>query len=150
MHFRTAKKLDKAKKDADDAVKNKYALPEELALVADDSSMKVEAKEAFSQGRLEHRADADAKRRRLAAELGSLGAVSRPSSSLSSQSRLLLPNRPKSFAGKNRSSTAEAAGASFSLRSRLIQNTARHSDPFLKRDQFKALDAKALGVNLKR
>ncbi|EJD06619.1 DUF572-domain-containing protein [Fomitiporia mediterranea MF3/22] len=152
--FRAEKKLDKARRDADDAVKGKYALPESLTLVADDDTARAEAREAFAVGRSEQRADRDAKRRRLDAEVGPLGSIVSASgaSGSQSQSRTTLPDRTNRLSVKARPSTESAAEASFSLRNRLLQNTARHSDPFLRQSssRTKPPDAKSLGVNLKR
>ncbi|KAI5117156.1 hypothetical protein M0805_009498 [Coniferiporia weirii] len=145
--FRAEKKLDKARKDADDAVKDKYALPESLALVADDDdSVKEEAKEAFARGSIQ-RADEDARRRRLMAEFRPLDPVlPLPGSRAQGSSRKRTSQAPI----RARPSTEAAAGASFSLRSRLLQSTARYSDPFLKQSRTKPLSAKMLGVNVRK
>lgn len=145
-HFRIAKKVDKAKKDADDAVKNRYALPEELALVADDDAIKEEAREAFSKARQEHLTDERARQRRVNAELGSLNQLPKGSGPVRTPGNKRLG---KSVMG-SRSSTQAAAGASFSLRSRLLQSNVRSSDPFLKQNKSKPPDAKALGINVKK
>ena len=47
-YFRSEKKVEKTRKDVDDEMKNKYALPESVALVADDDTAKAEAREAFA------------------------------------------------------------------------------------------------------
>jgi len=142
-HFRVAKKLDKARKDADDAVKDKYALPESLALVADDDAIKEEARDAFVRAKKERSADEMAKQRRLTAEVGLLEQGLGPVRS-SLQGRLSRPVRG------SRSATVAAAGASSSLRSRLLQSSVRSSDPFLKQDKSRPPDAKALGINVKK
>ena len=141
-YFRSERKLDKARRDADDAVKGKYALPDTLSLVADDDSVKAEAKEAFAAGKSKRRADEEAKRRRDEAEIGSLRCIAAASGFTSgSHHRASV---------KRKVSTESAASASFSLRNRLLQNTSRQADPFLKQSRVKPPDAKSLGVNAKR
>lgn len=141
-HFRIVKKLDKARKDADDSVRNKYALPEEFALVADDDAMKEEAREAFGKARRDYQADESARRRRMIAEVGTIRESGPMRSSLS--------GRPGKSAASIRTATASAAGASYSLRNRLLQNNVRKSDPFMRQDRSKPPDAKTLGINVKR
>ena len=54
--FRTEKKLDAAKRAADDQLKGRYGLPETLQLAAEDNESKNEARQQWEKGRREHEA----------------------------------------------------------------------------------------------
>lgn len=120
------KKIEKAQKAADDEVKGRYALPETLKLIREDEDSKAEAKGEWNKERQKYLALENAQKRQLQAEIGSLQIT--PSSSKGAPSgerrRRILP-------ASTISSTSSAAGAVMSLRSRLLQNTIRQSDPFL-------------------
>ena len=49
--FREQKKLDKAREEADEALKSNYGLPEELALSKEDDESRSKAKEEWKQAR---------------------------------------------------------------------------------------------------
>jgi len=141
--FREEKKVEKRKRAEDDAVKGRYALPEDLTLVPDDDSIRDEARDEFAKARRDFLADEDAKRRRLVAESGP------PifNKGLPGSAGL------RGLTGRSRTSNAGSLGeikALSSLRSKLLLSTSKRSDPFLQQSRSKPPDAKALGVNLKR
>ena len=144
--FREEKKVEKRKRDADDAVKSRYALPEDLALVPDDDSIREEARGEFSRARLEHHADEDAKRRRTAAVLGQMTLGKSHSGSTG------VRNGTKQSSSQVTLTSERARPELSSLRSKLLQNTTRRSDPFLRetRPITKPSGARALGITLKR
>lgn len=141
--FREEKKVEKRKRDADDAVKGRYALPEDLTLVPDDESIRDEARDEFAKARREYLADEDAKRRRLVAESGPPIITKGLSGSAGLRG---LTGRSKI---SNAGSSNEMKTLS-SLRSKLLLSTSKRSDPFLQQSRSKPPGAKALGVNLKR
>lgn len=140
--FREEKKVEKRKRDADDAVKGRYALPEDLTLVPDDESIRDEARDEFAKARREYLADEDAKRRRLVAESGPPIITK----GLSGSAGL------RGLTGRSKISNAGSSNEmkTSSLRSKLLLSTSKRSDPFLQQSRSKPPDAKALGVNLKR
>lgn len=107
--FREEKKVEKAKKQADDKIKDRYGLPETLSLIEDDAKAAEDAKEQFARGRRELELRETSKRRKLAIEITTI-----PSSS----SRRPAAKRPP------------AANPITSLRARVLENTARQSNPF--------------------
>lgn len=113
--FREEKKIDKEKKNADDSIKGRYGLPETLSLVADDEKVVSEAKEKWEMGRREIELREGAKRRKLAVEITSI-----PSSRISAR---LSSKSPKP-------ARASATNPVASLRARILENTARQSNPF--------------------
>lgn len=115
--FRAEKKVDKEKKVADDQIKGKYGLPETLRLVEDDADSRSEAREEWEKGRRQLEVQESAKRRRLALETTVI-----PTPSTSGLSRLKSPSSSRS----SKSSNSVAA----SLRARILENSARKSDPF--------------------
>ncbi|PAV16536.1 hypothetical protein PNOK_0815600 [Pyrrhoderma noxium] len=150
-YFRSEKKLDAARKEADDIVKDKYALPESLQLETENESTKAEARQAFILGKNEQRANDESRQRRLEeAETGSIGPSLFSKRTFDQGWRESLVQRHKRNFDRNKSTIDVAGGASSSLRSRLLQNTARNSDPFLKQGRTKPPDAKLLGVAVKR
>ena len=54
--FRAEKKIDVAKRAADDQLKGRYGLPETLQLAAEDDESKNEARQQWKKGRREHEA----------------------------------------------------------------------------------------------
>ncbi|KAJ6607364.1 DUF572-domain-containing protein [Mycena sp. CBHHK59/15] len=106
--FREEKKVEKIKKQADDSIKDRYGLPESLSLIEDDAKAAEEAKEQWVQGRQELQLRESTKRRKLAVEITTI-----PSSSSSSRRKRPTPPNPIS-----------------SLRDRILENTARQSNPF--------------------
>ncbi|KDQ57254.1 hypothetical protein JAAARDRAFT_35881 [Jaapia argillacea MUCL 33604] len=108
--FREEKKVEKGLQELDDSLKGKYGLPEELKLIRDDEGSKKEAKEEWEKGRRILR-EQSAKRRRIGVEIGSIP------SSVASTSR---------HASKT-NSKASGSTALASLRTRILENTARHA-----------------------
>ncbi|KAJ6544833.1 DUF572-domain-containing protein [Mycena vulgaris] len=107
--FREEKKVEKAKKQADDKIKDRYGLPETLSLIEDDAKAAEDAKEQWARGRRELELRESTKRRKLAVEITTI-----PSASSSQRPAKRLP----------------AANPIASLRTRVLQNTARQSNPF--------------------
>ena len=105
--FRENKKTELAQTAADDQVKGRYGLPEELKLTAETEQLKQEAKEEWERARKEFAAR-ESKRPRLDSH-------PRPSSSLSSRST-----------GASGSGSSNAADL---LRARILANTARRKPP---------------------
>ncbi|KAI1797467.1 CWC16 protein [Ganoderma leucocontextum] len=117
--FREQKKLDKAREDADEAIKSSYGLPEALALSKEDDKSILKAKEEWEQGRQAFEARESSKRRRLGAEVVSV--MPRISSS-------------HAFSGNGQSShhasgsgikTTNTSDPVSSLRAKILGNTAR-------------------------
>jgi coiled-coil domain-containing protein 130 len=81
--FREQKKVDQKRKAAEDALKEKYALPRDLELVAEDD-VREEAKQSWKQGRKEWE-ERKAKKLRLEPSSGSLGLTSSRKASTSSR-----------------------------------------------------------------
>ncbi len=123
-YFREDKKIEQKQKAIDDQVRGKYALPEDLQLLADNEQTKLEAKEQWTKSREDFITSDEAKKRRYIAEFGPL----RPSVASAPSS---LRNRTRRSGLSSLPSTASAAGAKSSLQTRLLQNSARHSDPFI-------------------
>jgi coiled-coil domain-containing protein 130 len=117
--FREGKKVEEQKKAVDDQIKGRYGLPETLDLVEDDDGAVAEAKEEWANGRQQLRLRESNKRRKLAVEITSIPA-STASSSLQ-RSRLTVPSTPRQITPNNPIT---------SLRARILENTARHSNPF--------------------
>lgn len=63
--FRAEKKVDAAKRVADDQLKGRYGLPETLQLAAEDDESKNTAREQWERGRREHEARTSIRRARL-------------------------------------------------------------------------------------
>lgn len=63
--FRAEKKVDAAKRAADDQLKGRYGLPETLQLAAEDDESKNSAREQWERGRREHEARTSIRRARL-------------------------------------------------------------------------------------
>lgn len=114
--FREEKKIEKQKRDADDQIKGKYALPETLGLVPDDDDAKDEARQAWEQGRRELELRERSKRRRLAIDVTSIPAVA--------------PSREQRKLAASSSKRSQPHNTVTSLRARILENTARQSDPF--------------------
>jgi coiled-coil domain-containing protein 130 len=118
--FRTEKKADKEKQAVDNQLKNRYGLPETLHLVQDDDGAKSEAKLEWEKGRRELERRDNAKRRRLSLDASVL---SMSSSSIISRSQ---PGSSSSSQSRRRPSNTVTT----SLRARILENTARQSNPF--------------------
>lgn len=146
--FRITKKLDKEKKEADDAVKNKYALPDELALVADDELIKEEAHEAFTLAKKERVLEESAAQRRIAVETGLASAIMRTSGPIRTAKSTRIDRGVKT--GGPSVITSSRSGTLSSLRNRLLQTSHRKSDPFIGQNKSKPPDAKALGIITKK
>ncbi|KAG8213209.1 CWC16 protein [Butyriboletus roseoflavus] len=63
--FRAEKKIDAAKRAADDQLKGRYGLPETLQLAAEDDESKNAAREQWERGRREHEVRTSIRRARL-------------------------------------------------------------------------------------
>lgn len=88
--FREEKKAEKRKRDADEAVKEKYALPTDLKLV-DNAEVEEEASR-WKGERRDWEARDNAKRRRISAEVGSSLSASFRSTKATSLASTLLHN----------------------------------------------------------
>jgi len=88
--FREEKKAEKRKRDAEEAVKEKYALPTDLKLV-DNTEVEEEASRWKSERR-DWEARETAKRRRLSAEVGSSLSIGFKSTKANSLASTLLRN----------------------------------------------------------
>ncbi|KAF7327614.1 hypothetical protein MKEN_00340600 [Mycena kentingensis (nom. inval.)] len=108
--FRTDKKVETAKKQADDKIKDRYGLPEDLRLVADNDEAVQTAKEEWERGRRERELKERQKQRTLAVEVTSLPSAAGP---------IRQPKRGKPI-----------SNPVASLRAKLLENTARNSNPF--------------------
>ncbi|PIL29878.1 hypothetical protein GSI_08085 [Ganoderma sinense ZZ0214-1] len=117
--FRERKKLDKAREDADEALKSNYGLPEALALSKEDDESRSKAKTEWEQGRQAFEERETSKRRKLGAEVVSV-----------------MPRIPSAhISGRNGQSSRHAGGSSTgapntsdpvsSLRAKILGNTAR-------------------------
>jgi coiled-coil domain-containing protein 130 len=116
--FRTEKKVEKEKKAVDDGIKDRYGLPETLSLLQEDDKARSEAIEEWQKGRRELEARETKKRR--------LEGTTTPTSSTAKFSHL----RPMSKLSSG--ATSSRGSAISSLRARILENTARHSDPLSK------------------
>ncbi|PVG04229.1 DUF572-domain-containing protein [Serendipita vermifera] len=104
--FREVKKVDKRKREEEDAVKDKYSLPSTLKLV-EESEVQEEAKNLWAKERTEWEANERTKRRRTIAEIGK---TTKKDSSLAAS---LLKNSLKScdpFLSSKTSSSKPAIG----------------------------------------
>ena len=109
--FRQEKKANLVQKKADDIIKDRYGLPESLKLVADDPSMTQDAKSQWEKGRQELRLQAPAKRRKF--DTG------------------IVPMRTaQNLSSASASSTASQSKSLETLRTRILENTARQSSAF--------------------
>ncbi|TDL25514.1 DUF572-domain-containing protein [Rickenella mellea] len=143
--FRQEKKIEAKKKEADDATRGKYALPEDLKLLQDDEQTTAAAKEEWVTTRREFLADEEAKRRRWSAQSAPLQV-----SSGSSGSKKPADRKRPVRSSLSSLSKPSAIGAASSLRARLLQNKARQSDPFLNEARRKPPESKDIGVLVKR
>ena len=108
--FREEKKIELGKRQADDALKGRYALPTTLRLLEDDAEATEEAKKQWETGQQEHRLK-ESKRRKIAQEIPSVLVSSlRPSGSTS--------------AAKTKAPPSASLAA---LRTRILNNTAKSS-----------------------
>lgn len=108
--FRADKKVEKAKKSADDQIKGRYALPESLTLLADDDDAAKEAKEQWEKGRREVQLR-DAKRKTAPVQTSLVATV---------------PRRPHPYQSSSKQSAASSTALN-SLRARILQNTAKRT-----------------------
>ena len=117
--FREQKRLDKAREEADEALKSNYGLPEELALSKEDDESRSKAKEEWKQARQAFEERESSKRRKLGAEAVSV--MPRiPSSHISGGSG--QSSRHAGGSGTNPSTTSDPVS---SLRAKILGNTAR-------------------------
>jgi coiled-coil domain-containing protein 130 len=129
--------LDKAKKEVDDGIRGKYALPEDLTLVEEDEETKKDAKEEWEKGRRQLRLQEGSKRRKLG-----LGLEATTTSS-STTRRLLAPS---SSLSKSKVAPSDPVA---SLRARILSNTARQADSFTSNRQ-KPLGLKESSIMIRR
>ncbi|KAF8072115.1 CWC16 protein [Lyophyllum atratum] len=111
--FREVKKVEKRKQRADDHIKGRYGLPASLSLLEEDEVSRNEAKEKWAHAQREVAAEESNK---LAVDI-----VSIPSSS----SKATQPQRRKST-----SRNPPPKNPIDSLRARILENTARQTNPF--------------------
>lgn len=120
--FREQKKLDKAREDADEAIKNAYGLPETLALSSEDDESRSKAKEEWEQAREVFAERESSKRRKLGIEV----------ISVMPQIRCFHRSDRNGQSSRHASgSSAKIASSSdpvSSLRARILGNTARQGD----------------------
>ncbi|GBE88487.1 hypothetical protein BKA93DRAFT_81427 [Sparassis latifolia] len=114
QRFRTEKKLDQARRAADDTLKSTYALPEELALTVESEDSRAEAHKHWEKERLALEVREKAKRRM----------VGRPPETAPTAS-----SRPSLLHKKL--SAGPPGSAISSLRARILENTARHASSSL-------------------
>ncbi|OSX59036.1 hypothetical protein POSPLADRAFT_1151380 [Postia placenta MAD-698-R-SB12] len=117
--FREEKKVEKAKQESDERLKNSYGLPEVLALTEETEDTRADARERWQLERQALRSREDAKRRKLDQEI-----VIKPRSSLTSSA---VPLRARTGARQTASDPVS------SLRAKILGNTARRSDPVSRR-----------------
>ncbi|KAI0073676.1 DUF572-domain-containing protein [Panus rudis PR-1116 ss-1] len=113
--FRVDKKVEKEKQAADEVVKGKYGLPQELKLTEMDEEFKAQAKEDFEKGRRELRAREGSSG--LKRKLVETTVVPRISSSSGSSG------------ARNFSSKSTPVDAVANLRATILGNTARRKPP---------------------
>ena len=112
--FREQKKVDKAREEADEAIKSAYGLPEVLALSAEDEETRAKAREEWEHARQALQEREGSKRRKLGTEVGIVPRVTHAGG----------PSR-SSRAG---TSTSRGGGDAVSaLRAKILGNTARQS-----------------------
>ncbi|RDB30969.1 hypothetical protein Hypma_000129 [Hypsizygus marmoreus] len=115
--FREVKKVEQQKQKADDQIRGRYGLPETFSLLEDDEAARQAAKEEWERGKQALALEESNKRRRLAVDI-----VSIPTSTITRAPRL----HPKSSSNSKSLSTNPIN----SLRARILENTARQSNPF--------------------
>ncbi|KNZ72101.1 Coiled-coil domain-containing protein, partial [Termitomyces sp. J132] len=106
--FREIKKVEQQKQKADDHIRNRYGLPATLRLLEEDEASIKEAKEEWDRGQRELATRVSNKRRRLAVDIVSIQSSSSSPSTVKTQSSKHID----------------------SLRARILENTARRTDPF--------------------
>lgn len=104
--FREEKKIEQKRKKSDDLLKDRYGLPAGMSLLEEDEEAKEEARIQWQKAKLDQRLR-DSKRRKTTIDI-----ISIPASS----SRL-----------STRASASSGSDAISSLRSRILQNTAKSS-----------------------
>jgi len=131
--FREEKKIDAEKTKADDKFKTQYGLPAEMKLLAaDDEGIKEEAKRDWEKGRRDWEVLENGKRRKMAAEIIEIpppraAKLTTKISSLNPSARSTrMTSIPSSSSRKSPSLNNPVA----SLRARILENTARQSNPF--------------------
>jgi coiled-coil domain-containing protein 130 len=136
--FRAEKKAEKEKKAVDDGIKERYGLPESLSLLQEDDQAKSEAIEEWEKGRRELEARENTKRRRLES-------TAIPTSATAKLSHLRPTSKLSSGSTVKRTSNSAVS----SLRARILENTARHSDPF-GRERSKMLERTHSGMIVRK
>jgi coiled-coil domain-containing protein 130 len=107
--FREEKKVEQAKTAADDAIKNKYSLPAELALIRDDEESTKAAKEEWEAAKRAVAERESAKRRKV------VGGAS------------TVPVLPARAVARSVGGTGKGSSGLNALRARILENTARQS-----------------------
>lgn len=127
--FREEKKIEQRQQRMDDHIKGRYGLPVSLSLVADDDEARQTAKDEWEQGKRELALRESSKRRKLAVEVVSIPTSStRPATS----SAASAPSRPLQRHKSSSQPKGSSTNALNSLRARILENTARQSNPFNK------------------
>ena len=133
--FRAVKKADKRKREEEDGVRDKFALPKTLALVSEED-VREEAREEWERSRMEFQRDEDVRRKRFEAQHGTLGLNERrrakptsTSAPITQQSRVVPAH---------------------SLASTILRNSLKRKDPFGSGTGSGRLSAKDVGILSKR
>jgi len=125
--FREDKKIEKAKQESDDKLRSAYGLPETLALTAESEESKAKAKELWQEEKQALREREEAKRRKLSHDV-------------------VLPSRRERLSrvgslARSRDGPATSSAVS-SLRAKILENTARRSQPSGATGRLKTSDVK--------
>ncbi|KAF9466461.1 DUF572-domain-containing protein [Collybia nuda] len=128
--FREEKKIEQRQRRMDDHIKGRYGLPASLSLVADDDESRQMAKEEWEHGKRELALRESSKRRKLAVEVVSIPTSSaRPGTSSAASISSLEASRLHRLPSQSKTSSTNVLN---SLRARILENTARQSNPFNK------------------
>ncbi|KAF8318487.1 DUF572-domain-containing protein [Clavulina sp. PMI_390] len=118
--LRVAKKAEKRAKEEEDSVRNKFSLPNDLALVKEDE-VREEAHEEWKKAREAFKLEDDVRRKTFQSQHGSLG-LNHKVRSVSSSS--------VSSSKRSARSTSTPSNAKATLAATLLRNTQRRLDPF--------------------
>lgn len=117
--FREEKKVEREKQESDEKLKSTYGLPEVLSLSEESEESRADAREHWLKGREALRLQDDSKRRKLVRETDIVPI---------SRSKVLTAPQALSARTTGRQGPSSASAVS-SLRARILENTARHSNP---------------------
>ncbi|KAG5651517.1 hypothetical protein H0H81_008354 [Sphagnurus paluster] len=115
--FREVKKVEQRQQRADDHIKGRYGLPASLTLIKEDDVTRQDAKQEWERAKREHAVEEGNKRRKLAVEIVTIPAAS--------SSKTLRSLRPPASSLK-----PPPKNPIDSLRARILENTARQTNPF--------------------